>query len=384
MTTNVYITQTSAVLPNEAVSNDEIENVLGMVHGKPSRTKRIVLRQNGIKRRFYVLDPKTGQPNFTNAQLTANAIKELFETEEELDTIGCLACGTTLADQLAPNHAVMVHGELKNKACEVNAASGICMSGVAALKYAWMSVKCGEHDLAVSTGSEIASMLLRAQNFNKPESHTPEELELHPELSFDKDFLRWMLSDGAGAFLLEKTPVARSSQPVLRIDWIKMLSFAHELETCMYAWAEKDEAGGLRSWTMFEKNELMERSVLSMKQDVRLLNENIVDVVLIKALKQVIKETGLNVEDIDFFLPHISSMYFYKKVDAGLIENNINIPQEKWFTNLTTHGNTGSASIYIMVDELLKSGKVKSGDKLLCFVPESGRFSSSFMLLTAV
>ncbi len=384
MSINVYITQTSAVLPNEAVTNDEIENVLGMVHGKPSRAKRIVLRQNGIKERYYVLDPKTGQPVFTNAQLTANAVKQLFADENDLNTIGCLACGTTLADQIAPNHAVMVHGELKNTHCEVNAASGICMSGIAALKYAWMSVKCGEHTLAVSTGSETSSVMLRAEKFSQPETHTPEELEEQPELSFEKDFLRWMLSDGAGAFLIENTPNQRSSQPVLHIDWIKMLSFANEMETCMYAGTEKNEKGELRSWTDFDKDELMERSILTISQDVRLLNENIVDVVLIKALKQIIEETNLNIDEIDFFLPHISSMYFYDRVAKALTENGFHIPQEKWFTNLTTRGNTGSASIYIMLDELLKSGKVKSGNKILCFIPESGRFSSSFMLLTAV
>ena len=382
--TDVYITQTSAVLPNEAITNDEIENVLGMVHGKPSRAKRIVLKQNGIKERYYVLDPKTGQPLFTNAQLTANAVKQLFTNEDDLNSVGCLACGTTLADQLAPNHAVMVHGELKNTHCEVNAASGICMSGISALKYVWMSVKCGEHNMAVSTGSETASVILHAEKYSKPETHTPEELEKQPELAFEKDFLRWMLSDGAGAFLLENTPTPRSSQPVLKINWIKILSFANELETCMYAWAEKDENGGLRSWMDFEKSELMDRPILTFSQDVRLLNKNIVDVVLIKALKQIIEETNLDINSIDYFLPHISSMYFYNRVDKALTKNNLHIPQNKWFTNLTTRGNTGSASIYIMLDDLLKSGKIKSGNKILCFIPESGRFSSSFMLLTAV
>ena len=77
-------------------------------------------------------------------------------------------------------------------------------------------------------------------------------------------------------------------------------------------------------------------------------------------------------------------MYFYDKVKEALEKMAYPIAQEKWFTNLTTKGNTGSASIYIMLDELLKSGKVKKNDTLLCFVPESGRFSSSFMLLTAV
>jgi len=37
-----------------------------------------------------------------------------------------------------------------------------------------------------------------------------------------------------------------------------------------------------------------------------------------------------------------------------------------------------------MLDELLRSGQVKPGQRLLCFVPESGRFSSGFIHLTAV
>jgi 3-oxoacyl-[acyl-carrier-protein] synthase-3 len=77
-------------------------------------------------------------------------------------------------------------------------------------------------------------------------------------------------------------------------------------------------------------------------------------------------------------------MYFDEKVYEALVELDFEIPRERWFTNLTTRGNTGSASIYIMLDELLKSGRLKSGERLLCFVPESGRFSSSFMLLSVV
>jgi len=47
-------------------------------------------------------------------------------------------------------------------------------------------------------------------------------------------------------------------------------------------------------------------------------------------------------------------------------------------------GNVGSASIYIMLDELLRSGRLKDGQHLLCWVPESGRFSSGFIYLTAI
>ena len=143
--TEAYITRTAVALPNQPVDNDRIEAILGMVGGKLSRIKRVVLKQNGIRQRYYVLDPVTREPRYSNAQLTAMAVRKLWADHPDFGGVGCLACGTTMPDQLAPNHAAMVHGELKNPPCEIIATAGICMSGMTALKYAWMSIRCGEH-----------------------------------------------------------------------------------------------------------------------------------------------------------------------------------------------------------------------------------------------
>ena len=106
----VYINRTSTFFPNQSVSNDEMEDYLGMIDGKPSKSKNIVLRSNGIENRYYALD-KQGNATHTNAQITANAVRSLFEDNgEEFKQIDLLACGTTSPDQLLPSHAVMVHG----------------------------------------------------------------------------------------------------------------------------------------------------------------------------------------------------------------------------------------------------------------------------------
>ena len=157
----VYITGTSTFLPNAPVGNDEIENILGMVGGKPSRARRIVLRNNGIRQRYYAIDPATGQATHTNAALTAEAVRRLGD----IGPIDCLATGTSRPDQLMPNHGVMVHGELGISACEVVSTAGICVSGLTALKYAYLAVLAGDAQNAVATGSELASAGLHARNF---------------------------------------------------------------------------------------------------------------------------------------------------------------------------------------------------------------------------
>ncbi len=376
---SVYITGTASFLPNEPVLNDEMESVLGQAGDRPSRARRTILRSNGIKSRHYAIDPATGKATHNNAQLTAAAVRRLGQTVS-LPDVDLLACGTSIPDQVMPNHAAMVQGELCLPACEVIATSGVCLSGITALKYAFVTVAGGLHNNAVATGSDCPSPVLSAGNFSAEIESKVEELEKAPEIAFEKDFLRWMLSDGAGAFLLQDKP--REGATNLRIDWIETFSYAGDMETCMYAGASKNEDGSITGWSAMSPKERETDSVMSIKQDVRLLNENVIHYTVEKPLPGIVQKYQLRPDDIDWFLPHYSSEYFRDKVHAGMQVAGFDVPQDRWFTNLTTRGNTGAASMFIMIDELAQSGDLEPGQRLLCWIPESGRFSSGFMHLT--
>jgi 3-oxoacyl-[acyl-carrier-protein] synthase-3 len=242
-------------------------------------------------------------------------------------------------------------------------------------------VKSGCAANAVVTGSEVASLGLRAHNYEAECAARGKALDANPELAFDKDFLRWMLSDGAGAWLIEPEPRRGLN---LRVDWIDINSYAHTMPVCMYMGGDKQADGEFRGWMQYEGREREATSVFSLKQDVRLLNEAVIEYTVTKPLQRVLAKRRLDGRDIDWFLPHYSSEYFRPRVAEGMEKAGLSIPQERWFSNLASTGNTGSAAIYIMLDELLKSGKVAAGQRLLCFVPESGRFSSCFIHLTAV
>ncbi|QLF94278.1 beta-ketoacyl-ACP synthase III [Pseudomonas sp. ABC1] len=377
----VFINRISACLPFDAVDNEHMEQRLGQVGGRPSRARKLVLRRNGIRQRHYVIDPATGEPAMNNAQLSAQAVRGLAGPGFELDSLDCLVAGTSSPDQLMPGHAVMVHGELGNPSCEVVTTAGICLCGVTAMKYAWLSVASGESRNAVACGSEVASGMMHARNFDGEYESRVDELEQHPEIAFEKDFLRWMLSDGAGAVWLQDRPNARGLS--LRVDWIDILSFADRLPACMYAGAEKVD-GQLRGWALFDSEQRSRLSLMAVKQDVRLLNENIVRYTVEETLARILQRRELRAEAIDHFLPHYSSEYFRDLLAEGLQRVGLAIPQERWFTNLTRKGNVGSASIYLILEELFNSGRLRSGETLLCYIPESGRFSSAFMHLTVV
>ncbi|MEA2040352.1 MAG: beta-ketoacyl-ACP synthase III [Thermodesulfobacteriota bacterium] len=375
--TDAYITRISSFLPNKPVSIDDMEDYLGLINGQPSKSRKIVLRNNGIKTRHYALD-KSGRPTHSNAELAASSIRKLLDDDFMVNDIELLSCGTSSPDQLLPSHATMVHGKLGGRPIETMAAGGACNAGMSALKYGYLSVISGDTNNAVCVGSEKLSSWLSAKNFEK-EANKIQALNEKPFIAFEKDFLRWMLSDGAGSVLVENKPA--EGRISLKIEWIAIRSYANEVETCMYAGAEKDNRGELIPWRDFDSHERENRSVFSLKQDIKLLEENILKYG-VRSLAEIKDEYNFRIEEIDYFLVHLSSMFFKDKTMDAFSRKGMHIPSEKWFLNLPAVGNIGSASVYVMLEELFNSGVLRKGQKILLMVPESARFSYALSWLT--
>ena len=355
-----------------------MEGILGMINGKPSRARLLVLKNNGIKTRYYAI--KDGQKTHSNAQLAAIAIKGLFDDKLPISKLELLATGTSTSDQILPSHAAMVHSELGIGNIEIVATSGSCCSSIQAFKYAYMAVTAGMADTAVACGSERFSAWALASRYQK-EAESWKSLDKNPYIAFEKDFLRWMLSDGAAAALLQPKPAADGLS--LKVEWLEITSYANELETCMYSGAVKNEDGSLTGWNDMEVAEWGSKSVFTLKQDTRLLGEN----VIAKGgefLGRLMKEKRIAATDIDYYLPHMSSEYFKKEMIEWLQKIGMDIPLEKWFYNLTQVGNVGSASPFLMLEELFHSGRLKKGEHILLMVPESARFTYAYMYLTVV
>lgn len=375
---DVFITKASRFLPNDPVSNDDMEKYLGMVDGKPSRARRVILRRNGIKQRYYALD-ENGKATHTNAQMAANAVRGLLDDQLTIDDIDLLSCGTGSPEQLIPSHGVMVHGELGgDKHIEVVSFAGSCCTGADALKYAYMAMKLGLSKNAVAVASERASCWMQASYFQK-ESEQLSQLEDQPMLAFQKDFLRWMLSDGAFAVLLQGKPA--ESGLSLRLDWIDITSFANTKDTCMYAGGDKDAEGRFKGWASFPQSDWLTESLFAIKQDTRMLSENIVPLG-VRYLVEMGEKHHFTPDDVDWFLPHMSSMFFKDVIIEETLRQGFLIPEERWFYNLPQVGNIGSASGFAMIEELLYSGKLEKGQKVLVMIPESARFSYCYVMLT--
>jgi 3-oxoacyl-[acyl-carrier-protein] synthase-3 len=147
------------------------------------------------------------------------ALRALRDRNLPVPAVRMLATGTTAGDVLVPGFASMVHGRLGSGPVELLSAAGVCASGMAALKAAVPAVRLGEHPVAVAVGSELASRSFAAPGDG---GDLP-----------DTSFLRWTLSDGAGAAVVEPEP--RPGGLSLRVDWMHLVSHAHDHPVCMSA-----------------------------------------------------------------------------------------------------------------------------------------------------
>src|SRR3984893_15131533 len=188
--TEAYITAVGSYLPGEPVGNEQLATRFGDGTARGTALRERALAANGIRTRHYAVDDK-GMTLLLNEELAANAARRALEDRGlEASAVTMLATGTTQGDVLVPGFASMVHGRLGGGPMELLSAAGVCASGMAALKGAVSAVRLGEHPVAVVVGSELVSRSFAAPGGpGAPgDSDTP-----------DTGFLRWTLSDGAGA-----------------------------------------------------------------------------------------------------------------------------------------------------------------------------------------
>lgn len=381
---DVYLTSAGVFLPNNPISNDEVEDYLGLVGGKPSRYRRIIQRANGIKSRFYARD-LDGNQTHLNEELAANAIsKALANRGMDVNDIEMLAAATTWPDTLVPGFASMVHGRIGGGIMDILSPGGVCATSMQALKAATNAIKVGDHQRAMVVGSELTSRLLKSERFEKESQLKKDRQGVADSYQyFNADFLRWMLSDGAGAVLLENVP--HPDKLSLKVDWVELRSYAHQFPACMYMGISQTH--DLRPEDSFHHypsfSDADEAGLFVLRQDTDMLHEGLTASVIAMA-KDLVDDGKIVVSEVKWFLPHISSKILGDKLYPLAVEAGLNWPKESWFTNLSSKGNTGAASIFIMLEELINSDLLTAGDKIITMVPESGRFSVSYAQFTVV
>lgn len=356
---NCYITGTGSFLPGEPVANAAIPEFMGELADE-APVRRKILRMNGIKSRHYALD-RNQIATHDVYEMAALAARNCLDGRT--DMFSYLSAGSTNTPLVGPGLSSILHSRLAGHgviagALEINSNSGICTSSAQALVNACRAVASGDHRGALCLGVEQPSDILKSSVIQPPDDRDVHPENLTESKWFMSVFLRSMLSDGAGAAILSDQPAPNRIS--YRVNWSHSRSFAHETPLCM---------------------SLESRSLL-LSQDVAVLAKHMKPCVD-QLLRGAMARHGERLADYRVVLPHLSSFYF-KSYMLGVLNDLGNGSAVDHWTNLETAGNTGAASIFIMLDEYTRHHPPDHGDKLLLFIPESGQFNFVVISLTAI
>jgi 3-oxoacyl-[acyl-carrier-protein] synthase-3 len=366
---SVFVSSTGLFMPGEPVGNDDLDRYIAPLSAASARIKRRILAENGIRSRHYAI-AEDGTTVYSAAAMAAAAVNScLAASEIQLDDLTILCTGSSGGDVAMPGFANMVQGELHASPLHTSSHQGVCAAGVAALQHAASTLALSDDGHAMVVTSELPSRMFKRSRF-APRGY---------ETDFDSHFLRWMLSDGAGACLLSKQPRAQGLS--LELQWIHSRSFSGDLPVCMQIGRPPD--GSQTSYLDYASVADAEADgAFHLRQDIRLLPH--LFELGIHEYVQLIRDGEFAPEEVDHFLCHYSSQKFAGVVEELMTRAGLSIPRERWYSNLTTRGNTGAASIFIMLADFMRERDPQPGERILCFVPESGRFTVAFMMFEVV
>jgi 3-oxoacyl-[acyl-carrier-protein] synthase-3 len=259
---------------------------------------------------------------------------------------------------------------------EIASLQSVCASAMMALKSAALQVSAGEHRAALAVGAEFSSRYFRPGFYSGTGAVSDEGT-----LPGDAEFLRWTLSDGAAAVLVEERPARHGLS--LRVDWISLRSFADRFEPCMTGGAVREEDGGLKPWSGFGDIHAAARAgAFQLRQDVAALHRMLP--VWMGEFMRLVDEGRIVPDRTDWFLCHFSAHSLREEMVRLAARAGCAIPEERWFTNLYEKGNVGAASLFLLLDDLMRSGLLEPGQKVVCAVPESGQCLMGYAGLTVV
>ncbi|MDF2117683.1 3-oxoacyl-[acyl-carrier-protein] synthase III C-terminal domain-containing protein [Roseiarcaceae bacterium H3SJ34-1] len=372
----VYVTASAQCLPGAPVGNDEMADFIGRLSPEAERLGRLTLRQNRIRHRHYAIRPD-GSSDWTVARLAGAAVRNLLDTAAiDADQIGFLATATTQNDLLVPGLASLTHAEAGLPPMEVASLQSVCASSMMALKTAALQVAADEHPAAIAVGAEFSSRYFRPDKYLGTDV-----MRADGTLPADAEFLRWTLSDGAAGLLIEKAPAPRGLS--LRIDWISLRSFADRFAPCMTGGAVHDGNGAISPWSMNgDIGAAAKAGAFQLRQDVAALYRMLP--VWLGEFMRLVDLGRIDPRAVDWFLCHFSAHSLREEMTQLATRAGCMIPAERWFTNIYDKGNVGAAAIFLMIDDLLRSGQLIHGQKILLAVPESGQCIISYAGLTVV
>ena len=303
---NIKIVANGVYIPEIPITSEELEKELDLEKG-------YIKKRTGIVKRYYT--------NEKIQDIALKAVENLFSKNIEKENIGLIITATTTTENLMPGISNYVQKKLEiDKCISLDILAG-CSGYINAFDIAVMYIKAGIVEKALVIGVEVLSKFTEKDDINTS----------------------IILSDGAGATLLQKT-----NDKKIYYSNIKAEGKNNEILTC-----KTNEKIYMQGKEIYKY--AVTKPVENVKELLSLANEDI--------------------ENIKYIIPHQSNMKIMKAILTRL-----KIEENKLFTNIENIGNTFCASIPIALNEIMENKMLKSGDKIILLGYGGGLNTGSILL----
>ena len=300
----IKITDCAYYLPKRKVLNSEIEKKLNLEEG-------YILKRTGIEERYYA----------ENETIENLAIEVTKKIEKNLENLGLIIVATTSSNNLMPGISNIVQKELNLKNCICLDILAGCSGFINAMDIAKLYIETGKIKKALVIGVDLLSNVI------------------------DKNDIATVavLSDGAGAVLLEQTKEHKKYYSNIEAEADKKDILFYKEDKTLY----------------MNGKEVYKYAVTK----------------TVKNIKELLEKSGEKIEDIKYIVPHQSNLKIIKAIASRL-----KIEEEKMYINLQNKGNTFCASIPITLEEMKEKGYLKEKDKIILLGYGGGINTGSILL----
>lgn len=362
---SVYITGIGSFLPGDPIPFRDIENALGYItDASPKMIKRINRMRSllsemlGIEYCHYAIDLKTKKINETNVSMCEKAAKSaLRQAGIDPKEIELIIYAGILYDYMCPPSSVLVQETLNIPHCAEISIHSNCTAIYKAIQIASDLIENGRYKNALLVTSQLSSSFLKADYFNQK------------KITLEQIILRWFLSDGAGALVLESR-CNKNNNLNLKIIDTYLESVGLGIEPSM-----KMVAGAVNSNIL----KLYERGEHHLFQNISVVSK-LAPKLFKKGFASMVLKTGLNVKDIKCFFANIPTRHMMDILQYEL-PRDFNCPEIKFYTKIATSGYPGAPAIIISLDNYLLENKLSPGDRLVSFVTESSKWMHAGFIL---
>ncbi len=318
MIRSVTITGCGSYAPDRVMTNQELESLV-------DTSDEWIVSRTGMKERHIAADDET-----TSDMAAAAARAALEHAGLHAENLDQIIVATITPDQPWPNTACLV----QEKIGAVNACcmglEAACSGFIYALDVARNSIAAGACDTVMVIGAEKMSSII----------------------DWDDRNTAVLFGDGAGAVILQPCESGGIRGTVMGSDG----SLSDLLGV---------PAGGS---CMPPTHETVDQHLHFVKMNGREVFKHAVTNMTQSAFS-VLEKTGVNIEEVDWIIPHQANMRIIQAVGQRL-----GAPLDKFVINVDKYGNTSGASIGLALDEAVKDGRVKAGDTIL-FIVFGGGFT---------